>query len=152
MSSRTNQGTRIVGLLLIAGTVGATLFVGGNWLLFVDLPALLFVLGTTLGLLLWTYGAVGLGLLATLARTLVGAPVHPNPTNATIARAGARYALAAGSLGALIDLLQMLTHMSDPSAILGPGVFNAFLTLFYAILIAEFILYPLALRLGEHPS
>lgn len=56
------------------------------------------------------------------------------------------FAPAFGLIGTLIGLVQMLSNLSDPSA-LGPGMSTAILTTFYGAVLANLIFLPLANKL-----
>ena len=56
-----------------------------------------------------------------------------------------------GVAGTIIGLMHMLQNMYDPSAI-GPAMAVAILTAFYAVLLAEFFIDPMANRLLSHAT
>ncbi|HEY8890004.1 MAG TPA: motility protein A [Clostridium sp.] len=70
---------------------------------------------------------------------------HTDGTN--MLKAWAAYAPAFGMLGTLIGLIQMLSNLSDSSAI-ASGMGKALITTFYGALLANLILLPLAQNLN----
>ena len=53
-----------------------------------------------------------------------------------------------GMAGSLIDLIQMLMHIDDPSTI-GPTLATALMTTFYGLILANLLLIPLATNLSH---
>ena len=53
-----------------------------------------------------------------------------------------------GMAGSLIDLIQMLMHIDDPSTI-GPALATALMTTFYGLILANLLLIPLATKLSH---
>ena len=68
--------------------------------------------------------------------TLFTTPPAPSARYAEMARYGGRYSLAAGLIGTLIGVIQMLRNMTDPQA-LGSGAAVALITVLYAVLASE---------------
>ncbi len=67
--------------------------------------------------------------------------------NAKVFEAGGGYAPTLGVLGAVMDLISVLSHLgSDPSA-LGAGIATAFVATFYGVGMANVILLPIAEKL-----
>jgi chemotaxis protein MotA len=64
-------------------------------------------------------------------------------------RKGAEIAPAMGLIGTLIGLVQMLSHLQDPSKI-GPSMALALLTTFYGAMLSYVILFPLASKLERN--
>ena len=70
--------------------------------------------------------------------------------NAKVFEAGGDYAPTLGVLGAVMDLISVLSHLgSDPSA-LGAGIATAFVATFYGVGMANVILLPIAEKLKIH--
>lgn len=57
------------------------------------------------------------------------------------------YAPTLGVLGAIMGLITVLSHLSDPNADLGHGIAVAFVTSFYGVFTANLIWLPLANKL-----
>jgi chemotaxis protein MotA len=76
------------------------------------------------------------------------ASAHADRQNAAIdtLRRGADVAPAMGLIGTLVGLVQMLSNLSDPSAI-GPALAVALLTTFYGAVLANMMFAPLAAKL-----
>ncbi len=71
--------------------------------------------------------------------------------SAGILRKAAEVAPAMGLIGTLIGLVQMLSHLDDPSAI-GPGMAVALITTFYGAVLATLVFAPLAAKLERNSA
>jgi chemotaxis protein MotA len=71
--------------------------------------------------------------------------------SAGILRKAAEVAPAMGLIGTLIGLVQMLSHLEDPSTI-GPGMAVALLTTFYGAVLATLVFAPLAAKLERNSA
>jgi chemotaxis protein MotA len=71
--------------------------------------------------------------------------------SAGILRRAAEVAPAMGLIGTLIGLVQMLSHLEDPSTI-GPGMAVALLTTFYGAVLATLVFAPLAAKLERNSA
>lgn len=134
------------GFIIFMVTVAAMLF-GGRLLVFINVPSLILVLGVTLGVTVWSCSMqdVFLALRAALFAE------HLGETDAARGQAvfnrAADGAVAAGMLGTLIGLVQMLQKLDDPTAI-GPAMAVALLTLLYGVLLGELCLRSMAADLA----
>ncbi|MFO0997600.1 MAG: MotA/TolQ/ExbB proton channel family protein [Alphaproteobacteria bacterium] len=69
--------------------------------------------------------------------------------SASVLRKAAEVAPAMGLIGTLVGLVQMLGHLSDPSAI-GPSMAIALLTTFYGAILGSMVFSPLAAKLERN--
>ncbi|MEM6709138.1 MAG: flagellar motor protein [Pseudomonadota bacterium] len=72
--------------------------------------------------------------------------VETDVSAAAVYRAMGGYAPTIGILGAVIGLIQVMSHLEDPSQ-LGPGIATAFVATIYGVGLANLLLLPLAERL-----
>ena len=133
---------------------------GSPLLVFLDLPSLLFVTLGGLGLSL-----VGAPLAQHISALRLGLGEGPlDGARGAVARATLRTqalaVLVAGGIGNVIGIVQMLSSLSDPSAI-GPALAVSLLTLFYALPWCGMVVWPLDGSIarrsessdgGAHPS
>ena len=128
--------SRQLGLAGFFGLVVAAVAMGGNADSFFNGPAMLFVGGGTVALLVLTFG--GRGCLAAL-RSVAGFRDHTAPrdggTPAAFFRMAALYAVTTGFVGMLIGVVQILTAVDDMRQ-LGSGLAMTLLTLFYGAMLA----------------
>jgi len=126
---------------LAVSTVGVLLAVmlGSGALSFLDLPALLFVLLVGGGILTTAHGVPA---IAAVFRALLGR-IEKNSLAAVrhTAETGRRSFVAAGWVGVIIGVVQMLSALDDPSQ-LGQGMAVALLTAFYGDLLGYLIFLP----------
>ena len=113
---------------LIVLVLALAMLMGGSFLDFCDVPSLLLVFGITIGATVWSHPFADLGhtLSALFSRSSVPAE-HAHRANAVRQRA-ADASVAAGTIGTVIGLVQMLRGLEDPSAI-GPAMAVALLTI-----------------------
>ena len=76
----------------------------------------------------------------------IGAMEKRHAGGVNLFKSWAGYGLAYGMIGTLMGLVQMLSNLSDPSAI-GPGMAKAIIASFYGSVMANFIFGPLANKL-----
>ncbi|WP_420559420.1 motility protein A [Tepidicaulis sp.] len=69
--------------------------------------------------------------------------------SAAILRRAAEVAPAMGLIGTLVGLVQMLTHLSDPSSI-GPAMAVALITTFYGAILGNMVFAPLAAKIERN--
>jgi len=124
----------IVGLGGAFVLIAAAIALGGAWSAFVDLRAVLIVLGGTAAVTAISFGAGDLG--------------RARRAFSQCLRRAAEVAPAMGLIGTLVGLVQMLANLNDPSAI-GPGMAVALLTTFYGAVLANMVLAPLAAKLEK---
>ena len=131
--------------------IGFSLFLvgmamGGPLNSFIDLPSVLIVLGPTVCL---TSGYHSFGGLMSAIRAAIGtgtlSAVDAHNYIHTLLTAR-RIAGGSGALGGLIGMVNMLSHMDDPSAI-GPAMAVLLLSILYAVMLSELVLSPLLNRL-----
>jgi chemotaxis protein MotA len=199
----------LVGIIAAFGIIGSAIAMGGPFILFVNVPSILIVVGGTFGVTLMRVTLadflgsfkVGMkafmfkidnptdlieeavemaniarkeGLLALEGREIsnpflergiglcidghspeivnkllskdINLTIERHTKGADMFKAMATYAPALGMIGTLIGLVQMLSNMSDPSAI-GPAMAVALLTTLYGAIIANAFASPLAEKL-----
>jgi chemotaxis protein MotA len=199
----------LVGIIAAFGIIGAAIAMGGPFILFVNVPSILIVVGGTFGVTLMRVTLadflgsfkVGMkafmfkidnptdlieeavemaniarkeGLLALEGREIsnpflqrgiglcidghspeivnkllskdINLTIERHTKGADMFKAMATYAPALGMIGTLIGLVQMLSNMSDPSAI-GPAMAVALLTTLYGAVIANAFAQPLSEKL-----
>ena len=141
---------------MLFGLLGFSLIIcgilmGGSLASFLDLPSIAVVMGPTV-FLTFAYHSAGESIGA-LKAAFGRRPLDVNAVEAHVRTLSTARNLASGSgvLGALIGLVNMLAKMDDPSAI-GPAMAVALLTVFYGVLLAEFVLGPLINRLRNGAS
>ncbi len=110
---------KIIGIIIVFGTITGCLFLGGNISSFLDIPSLLFVLGIVIGSLIFKFGIHGL-LTSWRSREFC--------------ELGQTSALMAGILGPVIGAIHILNNISDPKR-LGPAMAVSMITFLYAIII-----------------
>lgn len=71
--------------------------------------------------------------------------------SATVLRRAAEISPAMGLIGTLIGLVQMLSQLSNPSAI-GPGMAVALLTTFYGAILSNMVFSPLASKMERNSA
>lgn len=130
-------------MLLGGGTIVlvtclAILF-GAPLVTFIDLPSLILVLGATLAVTVWSCSLQDI--FSALRSALLSSSLEEDDAvrGQAVFNRAADGAVAAGTLGTLIGLVQMLQQMDDPSAI-GPAMAVALLTLLYGVLLGELCL------------
>ena len=131
--------SKLLGITLSLAFVSLALRVGTNVGTILNLPSLLMVGGFTAGALVASFGphrvartlAVGLG---------YGGAVEPGESEGLIAvaRRGYQLSWAAGALGMIAGVLQMLIALADP-ALLGRGIAMSLLSVIYGALLAELL-------------
>lgn len=129
----------VVGGGFVALLVAGAIMFGGPLTNFFDIASVFVVAGITVGATLWSSPMSDIGLAA--ARSLGSGPVaeeEAHRAHAVLQRA-ADVAVAAGTIGTVIGLVNMLQNLDDPSAI-GPAMAVALLTLFYGLLLGEVFL------------
>ena len=133
-SSQSSRTARLIGLLLLSGTLLLVLGSSTAPSIFLDIPSLLFVTGSTCGLLLLVFGSDAFGLI-------LGCLTQASPSRRKLARCmqalylGASFAIGFGFLGTLIGMVLMLASLSDPSQI-GPSTAMAILSQLYGVVFA----------------
>ncbi len=134
---------RIAGFALSLAAVGVTVVLSSGVQSFVDLPALLFVLLFGVGIVVATHG---LPATRHVWRSLFGqmSPEHSAEVR-QIAATGRHGFVAAGWVGVIIGVVQMLSSLDDP-ANLGKGTAVALLSALYGYLLAYLVCLPVERR------
>lgn len=142
----------IVGFIGFWVLIGAAIALGGNPLIFVNVPSIIIVAGVVSCTGLMAFGMKDLldGVLGLRALVVRVPDEALQEQQAQVLRGLIPSSYAAGGLGTLIGGVQMLAAFDDPSQI-GPGMAVAILTVLYSILLAEGVLRPGARHI-EHRS
>lgn len=130
---------RIIGILVTLAGIAFAARIGGSQWVFIDIPAILFVFLIGFGILIASHG---LGNVFNFVKTsLTGAPTKTHLR--TVAESGVTAFVAAGWIGTLIGVVQMLAALDDPQKI-GAGAAVALLAAFYGYIVAYAICFPLS--------
>ena len=142
----------ITGFALAISTVVFVIMLGGHPELFLNVPALVVVVGLTTAIGLMAYGTRDLAralfaMRVVVARLPVGLLRH---RDADVLRGLTVYVYASGIIGSSIGIIQILATLDDPST-LYPAVAVASLPVFYAVLASEGLLRPAARLIERRP-
>ena len=137
---------RIVGLIVALATVVAAIAFGSPIAHFLSIPSAIVVCGVGFGSGVFAHGAVGVVLL--FYGTFGEVESGQAPLVAEVARTASRSFPAAGLLGTLIGIVQMLGNLEDPSKI-GPALAVALLSLFYGYLATVLLWTPTEQRMAS---
>ena len=133
---------RIIGLVI---TLALILLAMGDVTTFIDIPSALFVIGLTVGGLIFS----GAGIPNMFSASFSVDATNEELLAAARAWAQARsYLLASGFLDTLIGAVIMLKNMDDPAAI-GPEVALALLTVLYGLVLCYGVCLPQQSRLED---
>ena len=140
----------LIGLGLWTVGISAAIALGGRFLIFVNVPSVLFVFVTAAGLSIMTFGASDLLTSIYAARVLILNVPREDLTahNAAILRGLITHAYAGAALGMLAGLIYMLSGLHDPITI-GGAMAVMIICPLYAVLLSEGILRTAAKRI-EH--
>ena len=116
--------------------IGSILLLDSNVLAFIYLQALFLVVGLPFFLLLGSHGKKFIEFLPEALKTFFLDPQEQNPNFAQIARDGEKFALAAGMIGVVIGLINLLGNLADPANI-GPAMAMSLLSIAYGIIFSE---------------
>jgi len=116
--------------------IGSILLLDSNVLAFIYLQALFLVVGLPFFLLLGSHGKKFIEFLPEALKTFFLDPQEQNPNFAQIARDGEKFALAAGMIGVVIGLINLLGNLDDPANI-GPAMAMSLLSIAYGIIFSE---------------
>jgi flagellar motor component MotA len=134
------------GLIIAVTGVVFAIVLGSGASSFVDLPSILFVLLVGGGILA---AAHGFHAIADVSKALFGYVEHGNSVAVKRAAETGRHSfVAAGWVGVLIGVVQMLSELEDPSQ-LGRGMAVSLLTAFYGYLLAYLICLPVERATSE---
>lgn len=136
-SRRTFSITRTVATFGVPfSIIGSILLVDSNILAFIYLQALFLVVGLPFFLLLGSHGKKFIEFMPEALKTFFLDPQEQNPNFAQIARDGEKFALAAGMIGVVIGLINLLGNLDDPANI-GPAMAMSLLSIAYGIIFSE---------------
>ena len=133
-------------IVLGLSCIGGALAMGGSVSTFLDLPSLIIVVVVGFAFSIAAHGAgpvfsalaVGFGSSAAEGEDIEFFAIVLQTLRSSLC--------AAGAVGFLIGLIQMLQNMSDPATI-GPAMAVACLTVFYAVVFSELVVAPMVNRL-----
>ncbi|MCB9850807.1 MAG: MotA/TolQ/ExbB proton channel family protein [Phycisphaerales bacterium] len=130
------NGWAWVGLCAFVGMLAWAITDKGRYSIwqFIDYPSVAIVVGSTLSLLLITFGMRGVA-QAVCNLWYLRAAEDERKRASTVFRMAAVFALGSGCLGTLIGAVLMLSNMDDPSKI-GQGLAVALLAQLYGVLLA----------------
>ncbi len=116
--------------------IGSILLLDSNVLAFIYLQALFLVIGLPFFLLLGSHGKKFIEFMPEALKTFFLDPQEQNPNFAQIARDGEKFALAAGMIGVVIGLINLLGNLANPANI-GPAMAMSLLSIAYGIIFSE---------------
>lgn len=129
------------GILIAVGSLAVAIQLGGHVTAFIDVPGALLVLCVGTGIVLSAHGPSACALLLRTPSLRRGS--KDTARIKAIAETGIQAFVAAGWIGVLIGVVQMLGAMDDPATI-GAGMAVALLTALYGYCIAYLVCMPLA--------
>ena len=131
---------RWLGALVSFAAILAGICLGSGSAAFVDIPSILFVILGGGGMVV---AAHGVSAVVLVTRTVLSRIAPEEIEDArSVFQTGIRAFTAAGWLGVIIGVVQMLTHLDDPSQV-GPATAVALLTAFYCHVFAYMVCMPL---------
>ena len=134
-----------VGLLFAIIILAITMLLGGSPMLFINLPSVLIVVGSSIALHFATHG--GKNNSAPFNFSVPdNLPEDERKSKFAAIKDFRIFLVASGWLGFLIGIVLMGANLNDLNA-LGPGLAAAFLTVFYGHFLSYFVYYPLQRRL-----
>lgn len=116
--------------------IGSILLLEGNVRAFINLETLFVVAGLTFFLLLSSHGRKFIEFLPEAIKTLFFDPPEHNPNFAEIAKDGEKFALAAGAIGVVIGLINVLGNLADLTKV-GPAMSLSLLSIAYGLILSE---------------
>lgn len=128
-----------IGILLTFAGIAFAAQIGGSQMVFIDVPAILFVFLIGFGILIASHGLENVSNF--VKSTITGAPTKTQLR--VVAESGVTAFVAAGWIGTLIGVVQLLAALDDPSQ-LGAGASVALLAAFYGYIVAYAICFPLS--------
>lgn len=145
--------SRILGLTTFSLLVVCAIVLGGDSMLFVNIPSIIICLGGTITLSVIAYGFSDLKSACALLRyILTPTPILPDCIHSRdlqVLRGMIVHLYAVGVVGFAIGLVQILEYLDD-TTLIPHGLAVALLCPFYSLLGAEIILRPMANRLEHH--
>ncbi len=133
----------IVFVVILVVAIGVN---GHSLLSFFDLPSLILVVGMTLCGTFASHSPKTV--LQAFNMALSDHQSDADPGKEAVFHDASRFAAASGVLGSLIGVVKMLQVLDDPSA-LGPAMAVALLTMFYGLILSQFVFLPLGRRIGS---
>ena len=140
----------ILGFIIMITLITMGIMAGGRHEDLIDVPSLLITLGGAIGGLMAAYGTGFFRAIGTVFKS--SADRETITEGVGIFRRAKTYAIAAGVLGTMVGLVNMLQALDDPAA-LDPGLATALITTVYGFFLAYAIFHPVSAslqrRLGE---
>lgn len=142
MNLRIMSAAVLFGALSIAGI---TFGVGFQGLLsFIDLPSIVIVTGMIIAGGIWSFPLAVTKQAISDAFSTKNMDENRAVLGYEVFMRLSQLAVASGLYGTLIGLVKMLSNMDDPSA-LGPAMAVALLTIFYSVILGEFVFKSMAM-------
>ena len=130
----------LLGTLLLI----VSMLMGGPLAAFINLPSVLIVVG---GMCFFSLAHHSPGEIKEAIQHALGTDPSPNlQKDLSVIATIRKTTYGSGVAGTLIGLVQMLQSLDDPKSI-GPAMAVAMLTVLYSVLLAEFLIDPMANRL-----
>ena len=131
---------KLMGWILVVSSLMGAILLGSSFLVFIDLPSALLVVGVSSGVVLSRHplSSIRIGIRSIGQRPT---DIGERQTAAAVLGSARSGILGAAAAGFLIGIVQILQNMADPSAI-GPAMAVALLTAFYAVVLSELIVAP----------
>ncbi|MFC1743621.1 MotA/TolQ/ExbB proton channel family protein [Candidatus Riflebacteria bacterium] len=137
----------LIGIFIFCFSIVAAIQLGGTVFAFFDLTSLLIVAGSIFSAVVATDSPTDfrLGFKAVLKRDF---PINKSQAERGILVFELLYkvSIAAGVLGFLIGLMQLLSNLNKP-ALMGPSIVIALITVFYGTFFGFFLFFPIKKRL-----
>ena len=133
-----------IGLMAVA-----MIWDSSNLCMFVNLPSLIIVMGSTITFTFAAHSPTRTLIALTTALSQRQLSLTESLKHQSVISTARLLASASGVIGTIIGLVHMLARMDDPSAI-GPAMAVALLSILYGVSLAELFLAPLINRLKNH--
>jgi len=142
---------RIVGFVTGFGLLACGILLGGSLASFFNIPSILIVVGCALAFTVSAHSLADIG--QTMRAASGSAPISAVDFHRhdAVLETLSNTSIAAGLIGTLIGLVQMLSKMDDPTAI-GPAFAVALLTLLYGAVLSGFVFTPMRGRLRRRST
>ena len=138
------MGIRVfLSAVFLISFIAIAILLGGPLTSFIDPVSLLIVFGCIATASTWSFSLEQLGQAFSVALQGKASTEQQAIQAHTVFVKMADFSFASGLLGTLIGLVNMLQNLDDPTAI-GPAMAVALLTLFYGVLLGQFVLQPIA--------
>lgn len=134
---RTFSITRTIATFGVPLTIiGTILLLEDNVLAFINIKTLCLIAGLPFFLLLGSHGRKFVEFIPEAIKTLFLDPPDQNPKFAEIAKDGEKFALAAGTIGVVIGLINVLGNLDDLTQV-GPAMALSLLSIAYGLILSE---------------